>query len=210
MNRSENITSLAAALCAFQADVKNVKKDAVNPFFKSKYASLDSIWDEVRPLLKNHKLALTQFPSGDGELTSILLHESGEFIEVSAKMSIKEHTPQGQGSAITYMRRYAMSSILGIVTEEDDDGNEASKPAIKVAAPKAPTATVGGARANAPANEGLTAPCDNIDCKGIAKLQFGKFCYNCGQHVKKGGTIAKLRSEGAVSEEEVPMSEIPF
>lgn len=210
MNKSESISVLSAALCAFQAEVENVKKDATNPFFKSKYASLDSIWDAVRPILAKNKLALSQFPSGDGELTSILLHESGEFIEVSAKMSIKEHTPQGQGSAITYMRRYAMSSILGIVTEEDDDGNEASKPAIKAAAPKAPQATVGGARANAPANEGQTAPCDNSECRGTAKLQYGKLCYTCSQHVKKGGSIAKLRSEGAVSEEEVPIDSIPF
>lgn len=55
-----------------------------------------------------------------------------------------------------------------------------------------------------------TAPCDNVSCKGFAKIKYGKLCYTCNQHVKKGGTIAKLRSEGAVSEEEVPMSEIPF
>lgn len=55
-----------------------------------------------------------------------------------------------------------------------------------------------------------TAPCDNVSCHGTAKTRFGKLCYNCGQLVKKGGTIAKLRSEGAVSDEEIPVDQIPF
>lgn len=55
-----------------------------------------------------------------------------------------------------------------------------------------------------------TAPCDSVACKGIAKLRYGKLCYNCNQHVKGGGKIAKLRSEGAVSDEEVPLDQIPF
>lgn len=159
MNKSESIVKLAAALCAFQSEVENVKKDATNPFFKSKYATLDSIWDEVRPLLKKHKLALSQFPSGDGELTSILLHESGEYIEYSAKMSIKEQTPQSQGSSISYMRRYAMSSILGIVTEEDDDGNAASKPN----------------------NQAYVAPAGDKTCPECGKSHTGKYlkCLEC-------------------------------
>lgn len=192
MNRSESIAALAAALCAFQKDVKNVKKDSVNPFFKSKYASLDSIWDEVRPILAKNKLALTQFPSGDGELTSVLLHESGEYIEVAAKMSIKEHTPQGQGSAITYMRRYAMSSILGIVTEEDDDGNEASKPVeAKPLAAKSASSPAVGYR------------CDSVDCKtGLVAKYPKSLCIECYKTSMKGVPMNR-KSEGAAYADEL-------
>lgn len=126
MQKSESLASLAKALSAFQAEMKNVTKDGKNPFFKSKYATLDGIWDAARPVLAKHKLALTQFPTGECELESILVHESGEFISSTMKMEPKDKTPQGQGSAITYARRYAMSAILGIATEEDDDGNVAT------------------------------------------------------------------------------------
>jgi hypothetical protein len=134
MTKSDSIASLSKALSTFQAEVKNVTKDGKNPFFKSKYATLDAIWDAVRPLLGKHGLALTQFPSGDNELESILLHESGEWIASTLKLQVKDATAQGQGSAITYGRRYMMSAILGIATEEDDDGNAATtKPAAKAA-----------------------------------------------------------------------------
>jgi len=50
-----------------------------------------------------------------------------------------------------------------------------------------------------------TAPCDNVSCKGYAKIRYGKLCFTCNQHVKQGGKIAKLRSEGAVEEDELPV-----
>jgi hypothetical protein len=118
---------LAKALVGFQADMENVTKDATNPFFKSKYATLEAIITAAKPHLKKHGLAVIQFPDGDG-LSTMLLHESGEHLQATANLAIKDHTPQGQGSAITYMRRYALSAALGIATEDDDDGNEASKP----------------------------------------------------------------------------------
>jgi hypothetical protein len=132
MEKSENIAELTKALSKFQSEVNNVKKDATNPFFKSKYASLENVWDAVRDPLTKNGLALSQFPSGENELTSVLMHSSGQFLAMSIKMMVKEQTPQGLGSAITYMRRYAMGAILGIATEEDDDGNHAS---ARVAAP---------------------------------------------------------------------------
>lgn len=126
---SNTIKEIATALALFQAEVDNVAKDAVNPFFKSKYASLENIITTVKPILAKHGLSYTQFPD-ETALTTILMHKSGEFIQATAFLMAKDSTPQGQGSAITYMRRYALSSILGIATEDDDDGNAATaKPA---------------------------------------------------------------------------------
>jgi ERF superfamily len=139
MQQSAEIKNLAEALTKFQKDVENVPKDAVNPFFKSKYASLENVIATVRPHLAKHGLSFSQFPDGDG-LTTVLMHSSGEWLQATSKMTPKDATPQGQGSAITYLRRYALSAVLGLATEDDDDGNAASAPAKAPAASKtAPT-----------------------------------------------------------------------
>ena len=134
MNKSESIKELATALSAFQGEIKNVVKEGKNPFFKSRYATLDGIWDEVRPILAKHGLAFSQFPTGDNELESHVLHSSGEWVSATTKMYPKDNTPQSHGSAITYTRRYAMCSILGVATE-DDDGNAAQPAPSQVRTP---------------------------------------------------------------------------
>lgn len=113
---------------SFQGEVSAVTKDGNNPYFKSKYATLENIIDTIRLPLQKNGLSFSQFPTGENELVTILMHSSGEYLQSTVKMAPKDNTPQGQGSAITYMRRYALSAILGIATEEDDDGNGASKP----------------------------------------------------------------------------------
>ena len=130
MEQSESISSIAKALISFQRDVKNPANTADNPFFKSKYAPLNDILNDVRPLLAKNGLSIIQSPSGDGEsisVTTILYHESGEWIK-SDPLVLKadKATAQGAGSAITYARRYALSAMLGISSEDDDDGNIAS------------------------------------------------------------------------------------
>ena len=126
MTKSSEIKQLATALVKFQSAVKAVKKDASNPFFKSKYADLASIIEAIRVPLADNGLSFAQFPAGEGGLTTILMHESGEWIEETFAMKPVDNKPQTMGSAITYMRRYALSAMLGIATEEDDDGNKAS------------------------------------------------------------------------------------
>lgn len=128
MQKSESIKNIAVALAKFQEEISTVKKDSKNPFFHSKYASLETIVSTIRKPLADSGLSFSQFPTGENELTTILMHTSGEYLQSTVKMTPKDATPQGQGSAITYMRRYALSGILGIVTEEDDDGNTASVP----------------------------------------------------------------------------------
>ena len=136
MIKSESIKNLAIALAKFQSEMKAVKKGAINPFFKSKYADLASIIEAIREPLAENKLSFSQFPTGENGLTTILMHESGEFIEDTYFLKPVDAKPQSAGSCLTYARRYALSSVLGISTEEDDDGNAASEPVVQYGAPK--------------------------------------------------------------------------
>lgn len=130
--KSESISKLAIALVKAQSDIKSVSKDGANPHFKSKYATLDNIIDETRPILAKHGLAILQMPGGDGEnviMRTLLMHESGEWLETEPLvMRPVKNDPQGMGSCITYARRYSYSALLSISTDEDDDGNGASHP----------------------------------------------------------------------------------
>jgi hypothetical protein len=120
---------LAKALMAFQAEMEAVKKTSANPFFTSTYANLNAIVEESRPVAARHGLVVIQNVSNiDGQpaLHTMLAHiDSGETITSIAPLSMDKTNPQAQGSAITYMRRYAWSTILGLLTEDDDDGNSA-------------------------------------------------------------------------------------
>lgn len=128
MKSSESIKNIAKALVDFQSEVKDPRKEANNPFFKSKYVTLDALVDCVRPVLSKHGLAYIQSPSGDGQnisVTTLLIHESGEWIESDAfVMKAAKADPQGAGSAVTYGRRYSLQAVLGVTwCDEDDDGN---------------------------------------------------------------------------------------
>src|SRR5690554_57796 len=131
MQKSESIKNLAIALSKFQSEVENPKNTADNPFYHSKYAPLQDVLNTVRPLLSKHGLSIIQSPSGDGQsisITTMLLHESGEWIEFDPLvLKAEKITPQKTGSAITYGRRYALSAVLGISSEDDDDGNSLEK-----------------------------------------------------------------------------------
>lgn len=130
-NKSESIKEIASALTKFNGEVSKISKGAENPFFKSKYATLDDIVDEVRPILTKHGLSILQFPGGDGEnviMKTMLLHESGEWIESDPLiMKPVKNDPQAFGSCVTYARRYSLNSFLSLNTGEDDDGNKASQ-----------------------------------------------------------------------------------
>lgn len=128
MEMSGNIASLALALSKAQSEIKGALKDSNNPFFKSKYADLSSVWDACRGPLTKNELAIVQTIAGDSDnviVTTMLVHSSGEWVKDSLTMVPVKKDPQGAGSAITYARRYALAAIAG-VTPEDDDGNAAS------------------------------------------------------------------------------------
>ena len=141
MKHSESMAKLAPALVKAQADLKSITKDGTNPHFNSKYVTLDAIIDTVRPVLASHGLTLVQggFPDMDVRpeifgVETILLHDSGEWISTTVEVPLGKKDPQGAGAAITYGRRYGIASLLVLATDEDDDGNSASRPA-KAATP---------------------------------------------------------------------------
>lgn len=126
MKKSESIKNIAKALMTFQLKAEKISKDSTNPFFKSKYASLSNILEHIQIPLGECELSIAQFPDESG-LTTILMHTSGEYLESTYQMPVsKINDPQAVGSAITYARRYALGSILGLNIEEDDDANKAS------------------------------------------------------------------------------------
>lgn len=142
MNQSEQINELATALSKCQGEITPALKDSSNPFFKSKYADLNSVWSVCREPLSKHGLCVIQTIDNGGEgepiLITTLAHISGQWIKSTAPIPIKEEVgpidpkkkaykndPQALGSSITYMRRYCLSAIVGISTDEDDDGEKA-------------------------------------------------------------------------------------
>lgn len=142
MEKSQTITKISLALFEFQSKAHKIIKKADNPFFKSKYADLPSILDEISEPLRDCGLVLSQHPDGEG-LTTLLIHAaSGEYFMSNGTMKPIKNDPQALGSAITYQRRYAICSILGLNVDKDDDGNEASqpqKPAAKAPSKEQPT-----------------------------------------------------------------------
>jgi len=132
MNKSESITNLVKALAAFQGKMTAVKKDATNPFYKSRYATLDTIWESIRKPLSENGLSVAQTmnltPDNKSVLETTLYHTSGEWINGTQLVNPVKDDPQSLGSAISYARRYSLSAILGIVADEDDDANIATKP----------------------------------------------------------------------------------
>ncbi len=151
MRTSETITKIAPAVVAAASELGPIGKDAVNPAFRNKYATLDAIMEQVRPVLARHGLAVLQGvlhpETVDGVLRSIsvetrLLHTSGEWIASSVALPVEKVTSQGIGSATSYGRRYGLSAILGL-TADDDDGNAASTQSRAEARPAPPKAAVG-------------------------------------------------------------------
>lgn len=127
MEKSTSISKIATALIAFQIKADKIGKDANNPFFKSKYASLSHIQEAIQMPLAESGLAYSQMPDGENGLTTILIHaESGEYFQSTYQMKPVKDDPQGRGSAITYQKRYALTAILGLNIDDDDDGNTAS------------------------------------------------------------------------------------
>ena len=131
MNHSESIAKLATALSIVQGKLTHAKKDSANPFFKSKYADLESVWDACRNLLAENGLAVMQFPGefvdGTMSLNTVLTPSSGEYMSYLMSVPVTKPDAQGAGSALTYMRRYALAAVVGVV-QADDDGNAASSP----------------------------------------------------------------------------------
>lgn len=126
---SFRLNELFAALAKAQGKIKGATKDVANPFFKSKYADLASVWDACRDALSENGLSVIQATeAGNADTVTVyttLGHSSGQYITSGLTMKPVKADPQGIGSTITYARRYALAAMVG-VAPEDDDGNAAT------------------------------------------------------------------------------------
>lgn len=148
MTMSETIGVIAPALVKAQAEIKPITKDSTNPAFRSKYTSLDAIMEVVRPVLAKNALIVVQsvLDTIDGEhstsitVESRVIHSSGEWIAGVVQVPVMQQTSHGFGSALSYGRRYSLSALLSLASDEDDDGNGAigqqqARPQIKPGPP---------------------------------------------------------------------------
>lgn len=126
---SAETAKLDAALAKAQGEIEPAVKDKVNPAFKSKYADLSACWAAIRPALSKHGISLTQWPvhSDDGRmhLVTRLAHD-GQWMRCEFSIPVSKPDAHGHGSAITYLKRFSLSACLGLVADDDDDGNGAS------------------------------------------------------------------------------------
>ena len=130
--REERTISAITALAAATAEMPAIRKDRTNPHFKSAYASLDTIIDTVTPVLQRHGLVWYSLPSvnektGAPELIYVLAHTGGTQLSGTMPLMIGGGSAQNYGSALSYARRYAITAVLNLATEDDDDGNQASR-----------------------------------------------------------------------------------
>ena len=130
MTTSETIGAIAPALIKAQSQMQGIIKEGKNPAFRSKYVTLDSILDTLRPILTSNGLMLTQGstpPWGVESITveSRIIHTSGEWIATTVTIPVTKPDAHGLGSALTYGRRYSVSALLAISADEDDDANGA-------------------------------------------------------------------------------------
>lgn len=144
VSHSPELKDLATALSKAQGELIPAPMDSDNPHYRSRFASLASVVSTARPVLSKHGLSVTQMVTHVGEkpaLVTRLMHLSGQWVESTMLLSVTQAGMQPLGSAITYAKRYAFSAMVGIVAEDDDDGNSAdgkSSPTAQMPA-KAPS-----------------------------------------------------------------------
>lgn len=134
--KSETIGALAAALAKAQSEISGAVKDAANPFFKSKYADLESVWSACRKPLTDNGLSVvqtTRYTADTLMLITTLMHASGEWIAGEMPVLMKDYSPQAQGSGLTYARRYALAALVGVYqTDDDAEAAMSRKPDLKL------------------------------------------------------------------------------
>jgi len=135
MDASEQINELAGALSKAQGQIVPAKYDAQNPHLKSRYTTLASVWDAIRKPLSDNGLAVVQIVTTEPDgmyLLTRLMHSSGQFVQatypIAAGDSRGVSAAQAVGSALTYARRYSLTALVGVVSDDDDDGNSAADP----------------------------------------------------------------------------------
>ena len=204
--RSESVIDLLVSLVKFQGQIRSVPKTSENPYFNSRYASLDAVWEMCRKPLSDNGLALVQAivqEEGKSYLVTTLYHTSGQWMASRypiMPMKQKKDTgweaskdPQSIGSAITYARRYAMSALLGVAAEEDTDGQAAPRNAARGTQRGAPPARTASQSVQAPAATHSPAKAAATAGEYETRLQafYDKAHEELGMDVVAVNTIAK-------------------
>lgn len=225
MMQSESVDKIATALVKFQATIQGVEKNMMNTYFKNKYATLDAIWDAIRKPLTDNGLAIVQ----GGKVTDhgfVLLmtiyHISGQWISGEYLIKVTKDDAQAYGSAWSYARRYMMS-MLGIVSETDDDGEAAvshSKQSTGIA-PNSPQMPQEATKTSPRPTGGFKAITEKQSKRlfaiamssGYTKEQFGTILYQAFGF-KSGNDVTPAVYEDAVNFFSKPpeneMQEAPF
>jgi hypothetical protein len=133
MKTSITFTKVVEALHGVQQDLEIIARDdkvkvkTTKGEYSYKFTGYPTIWLAVKPLLKKYDLTVVQTPCSHYEgsmgdyLVTTIFHTSGEWIADAMRLVITRDDPQGFGSAVTFARRYALSSMLGVVTDDDND-----------------------------------------------------------------------------------------
>lgn len=225
---SDSFAQIATALAAAQGQFANPLKDKTAKVvmkngnsYSFNYADLASVFDAIRQPLSVNALALVQAPRIDYlpdnvalvTVTTRLIHGSGEWLECDVTMGADEQRPQVVSSAITYAKRYGLQALLGVVADEDDDGNAATgntaqiaqrarKEAASVAAPKASETSTSPAMAAA--DKAMKKPTTSTAEKSMTAIVKGNpqryeeacetICQKIGQ-VRGNQIIADIRAK---------------
>lgn len=183
--QSQDTTKLAKALLSVQTQLQPALKDAENPFTKSSYATLNSVMTACRDALCTNGIWMTQYPVpapehlGTGHLglmTKLTHAESGQWQSGLAVAPLPKNDPQGYGSCISYLRRYTLCAMLGIVTE-DDDAEGAKMPAKQAESarrtrnsPQTPKGTSDKAAQGKFSQDALTSTPQHGDFSGLPRI----------------------------------------
>lgn len=126
---SPEIGELVKALAAARKTFKAIKKESVNPYYKSRYADLSAVIEATDEALAAQGIVVVQSPRLENNyavVTTMLMHSSGQWMRDDLSMPLGKADAHGAGSAITYARRYAYQSFLNVAAEADDDANTAA------------------------------------------------------------------------------------
>jgi hypothetical protein len=168
----DELGALAAALSKAQADAESAIKNQKNSHFRSSYADLSSVLDVAKPALAKHGLAFMTMPSFDPETATakmqviLMLSDSDQRITFESAIPISKHDAHGVASGWTYLRRYCVSAILNLSTDDDDDGNAATAKPAPNAKPKAKKPAAKKRKAT-PAFEAKTKPADKKEAEEL-------------------------------------------
>lgn len=185
---SESLTNLTGALLKIQGAIDGVHKNKQNPHFKSSYATLENVIDTARPALQEAGIAFVQAPGlvvdGSVEVTTMLVHSSGEWMRSTLHVPLGKKDPQGVGSAITYGCRYSLMAMLGLPPTDDDAEAAMDRGAANTQTPRPTTPRASSAQLKRE-NIWPEFQADLRDCGSTVALQ--KLAMEWSQKAEKDG-----------------------